>query len=108
MAYTPPVAESPTLAEPSANGPDAARRPWADRLALALGLAATGWTLASWGPLTLPAWPAGSLGVLALAFAWPRGRALPRAIGAFLGLLGILGAAAQIAAIWGVAALLER
>ena len=54
----------------------------------------------------LPAWPAASVGVFALVFARAPGRALPRGLGAFLGVLGLLAGIAKILALWGVVKLL--
>jgi len=81
----------------------AAVRPWADWVALGLGVCSVGWLLIGLLPRQLPAWPSATLGLLALVLAWPRGRPFPRATGAFLGLVGIVGASAQIAAMWGLA-----
>lgn len=77
--------------------------PWMDLAALLCGVGAAGWSATSMLGMALPAWPAASLGLLALLFAWPRGRAAPRALGAFLGLIGLVIAALQIAVLWGVA-----
>jgi hypothetical protein len=50
----------------------------------------------------MPAWPSASLGLAALALSWLPGRAAPRGLGAFLGLVGLLSGIAQIAAQWAV------
>jgi hypothetical protein len=49
----------------------------------------------------LPAWPAASVGVFALLAARLPGRAWPRGLGAFLGVVGLLVGLAKIAALWG-------
>lgn len=75
---------------------------------LVLGLASASWAVAILLPTMrdLPAWPAASAGVFALVLARMPGRALPRGIGAFLGLLGLLIGLLEIAALWGVLELL--
>lgn len=77
-------------------------------LSLILGVLASTWALVivvPEGP-ALPAWPAASLGVFALVTARLPGRAWPRGLGAFLGVLGVLVGVAKIAALWGLLDLL--
>lgn len=75
-----------------------------DVLCLACGGISLGWVLVGLHPgLALPAWPAASCGILALALAFPPGRALPRGVGAFLGLWGLVAGLARIGLLWGLA-----
>ncbi len=77
-------------------------------LALGLGLVASAWALliiAPGGP-TLPAWPAASVGVLALFVSRLPGRAWSRGLGAFLGVIGIVVGLVKIAALWGLVKLI--
>jgi hypothetical protein len=74
-------------------------------LPLAAGMLACAWAVAIMLPdvRDLPAWPAASLGVVALVCArLLPGRALPRGLGAFLGLFGLLIGLAKIFALWGL------
>jgi hypothetical protein len=77
-------------------------------LSSSLGMMSSSWALAILVPdgPDLPAWPAASLGVFALLAARLPGRAWPRGLGAFLGLLGLLVGLAKIAALWGLLDLL--
>lgn len=84
---------------------DPARDPGRDWswLSLILGVLSSTWAvliLIPEGP-ALPAWPAASLGVFALLTARLPGRAWPRGVGAFLGVLGLLVGVVKIAALWG-------
>jgi hypothetical protein len=81
------------------------QRPWLDRLAAVTGAASVTWAgVALWPDALAPAWPGASAGLVALGLAaWP-GRPLARALGSFLGLCGVLLAAAQIGTLWAVAA----
>jgi len=54
-----------------------------------------------------PAWPAASTGLFALVLARAPGRALPRALGAFFGLLGLLVGVGKILVLWGLLGLLD-
>ena len=76
--------------------------------ALVFGLASVAWAIAILVPheLALPSWPAASVGVLAIVVARFPGRALPRALGSFLGLFGCGVGMAKIAILWGVLELL--
>ena len=66
-----------------------------------LGLAALAWVPASlWPGAGLPAWPAVSLGLLAVLVSWGRGGALLRALGGIAGLLAAIAGAAQITVLW--------
>jgi len=66
-----------------------------------LGVAALAWVPASlWPRAGLPAWPAVSLGLLALLVSWGRGGALLRALGGIAGLLAALAGTAQIVTLW--------
>lgn len=58
--------------------------------------------MALWPVGDLPAWPGASLAFFGLACGlWP-GRALVKGAGTFAAWVGLLGATAQIAALWGV------
>ncbi len=84
-----------------AGAPSTAAAAWGS---LALGLVALAWLPASlWPDAGLPAWPAVSLGLLALLVSWGRGGALVRSLGAVTGTLAALGGAVQIAVLWGAA-----
>lgn len=66
-----------------------------------LGVAALAWVPASlWPGAGLPAWPAVSLGLVAVLVSWGRGGALLRALGGIAGLVAATAGAAQIAALW--------
>jgi hypothetical protein len=81
--------------------PPGAAAAWA---CLGLGMAALAWLPASlWPRAALPAWPAVSLGLVAVLVSWGRGGALLRALGGIAGLLAALVGAAQIAVLWGAA-----
>lgn len=72
--------------------------------ALALGLLALLWVPASlWPAAGLPAWPAVSLGLLAVLVSWGRGGALLRGLGGIAGLLAAMAGGAQIAVLWAAA-----
>lgn len=77
-------------------------------LSLVFGLASATWAALTVLPSVgdLQAWPAASLGVVAVAFARFPGRALPRGLGAFLGVVGFVVGCAKILALWGVLELL--
>jgi hypothetical protein len=77
-------------------------------LALGLGLVASVWALLIVVPAgpALPAWPAASVGVLALFVSRLPGRAWARGLGAFLGVLGIVVGLVKIAALWGLVKLI--
>ena len=79
-------------------------RPWTDLASLGAGLASVAWVGVSLLPGGFPAWPSVSLGLIGVGLAWPSGRALPRAVGVFLSLLGIAVGAAQIAGLYWVGA----
>jgi hypothetical protein len=66
-----------------------------------LGLGALAWVPASlWPRAGLPAWPAVSLGLLAVLVSWGRGGAILRALGGITGLLAAIVGTAQVAALW--------
>lgn len=66
-----------------------------------LGLVALAWVPASlWPGAGLPAWPAVSLGLVAVLVSWGRGGALLRAIGGIAGLVAATVGSAQIAVLW--------
>ena len=93
----------------SDDAPPAARgRDWS-ALALLCGLFSLGWAVAIVLPRVddLPAWPAASVGVLALVLARLPGRAFPRGLGAFCGALGIVVGVGKILALWGLLELLS-
>lgn len=72
-----------------------------DRLGGVLGVAAVSALVAGLTPgLSLPAWPAVTLGALALLCALPAGRPGWRGVAAFLGLIALLGGGVQIAGLW--------
>lgn len=108
-ASVPPPSRRPSVrVEPSvgARGPSPAPRglpggvvaAWACCL---LGVAALAWVPASlWPGAGLPAWPAVSLGLLAVLVSWGRGGALLRALGGIAGFVAAALGAAQIAALW--------
>lgn len=76
----------------------------AEGLCVGLGLAAIVWLVAAlWPRGGWPAWPTVSLGVLAIGCGLLPGRALPRGLGSFAGVLGIGLGGAQIAVLWGIA-----
>ena len=100
------VAPDPATALPSSRmrSPEPRRPPpgltaaWGS---LALGLLALAWLPASlWPDAGLPAWPAVSLGLLAVLVSWGRGGALLRSLGGIAGLLAAAVGAAQIAVLW--------
>lgn len=71
---------------------------------MVLGLGALAWLPASlWPRAALPAWPAVSLGLLAVLVSWGRGGALMRAVGGICGFLGAAVGAAQIGVLWAAA-----
>lgn len=78
-------------------------------LALVCGLFSAGWAIAILVPdvADLPAWPAASVGILAIVFGRAPGRALIRGIAAFLGFLGLLIGLGKIAALWGLLELMS-
>ncbi len=86
-----------------AHDPSPSGRDWSWACSI-LGVLSASWALViviPGGP-ELPAWPAASLGVFALVAARLPGRAWPRGLGAFLGVVGILVGLAKIAALWGL------
>jgi len=89
---------------------DSQPRPQRDlgSLSLPVGVVSLGWGVALLIPSlpALPAWPAASLGIIALALARVPGRALPRGLGAFTGVLGLLLGTLEILALWGIVELL--
>ena len=71
---------------------------------LLLGVGALAWLPASlWPKAALPAWPAVSLGLLAVLIAFGRGGALLRALGGICGLMAAAVGAAQIGVLWAAA-----
>lgn len=75
---------------------------------LLLGLGALAWLPASLWPGTgLPAWPAVSMGLLAVLVSWGRGGAGLRALGGITGLLAAAVGAAQIGVLWAAAGALS-
>ena len=75
--------------------------------ALLLGLFSATWAVVTWLPTEVPAWPAASAGLVGLALARYPGHALFRGLGAVLCLGGALGGLAKIAALWGIAELVQ-
>jgi hypothetical protein len=82
-----------------------ARAPRFGIFPLALGGIALLYATFSLGVAELPAWPAASAGILAIAWATLPGHALARGGGAFLGTLGLVVGSVRIAALFGLAAL---
>ena len=78
-------------------------------LCLLAGVASLGWGVAIYLPSVpdAPAWPAATLGVAAIVLSRLPGRALPRGLGTFMGVLGFLAALAQLVALWGLLELLD-
>lgn len=79
---------------------DTDRQGW---IAIAAAVVATVLAMGSLWPGGLPAWPAASAGVAAVALSWGRGAAGLRASAAVLGLFGFFVGAAQIAILWAAA-----
>lgn len=78
-------------------------------LALVVSMAALGWAVAAlWPGGQLPAWPAVSLGVLALYGSWGRGVALQRGIASIAGTVAAALGILQIVVLWGAAEGLSR
>ena len=96
VAPAPPSSRMPS---PSPRGlPPGLAAAWAS---LALGLAALAWVPASLWPGTgLPAWPAVSIGLLAVLVSWGRGGALLRGLGGITGLMAATVGALQIGGLW--------
>jgi hypothetical protein len=68
------------------------------------GAFALAWMVGSaWPGLGLPAWPAASMGLIALALGLGTGRVLPRAVGTIFGFLGLVGGCLEIVALWSLA-----
>ena len=85
--------------------PPGAATAWAS---LALGLLALAWIPASlWPGAGLPAWPAVSLGLLAVLVSWGRGGALLRGLGGIAGLIAAGLGTVQIAVLWAAASTLS-
>lgn len=92
---------APSRSPPPRAMPPGAVAAWA---CLLLGLGALSWVPASlWPRAGLPAWPAVSLGLLAMLLCWGRGGALLRVAGGLCGLLAAAGGAAQIGVLWAAA-----
>lgn len=73
-------------------------------VSLLLGVAALAWVPASlWPGAGLPAWPAVSLGLLAVLVSWGRGGALLRGIGGITGLVAATAGGLQIGVLWAAA-----
>lgn len=56
-----------------------------------------------WPGLAIPAWPAGTLALAALALATLRGRVLPNALGTLCGAFALLLMSAEVGALWAMA-----
>jgi hypothetical protein len=85
--------------------PEGAAAAWACGL---LGVGALAWIPASlWPAAGLPAWPAVSLGLVAVLVSWGRGGAILRALGGIAGLVAAIVGAAQIAALWVAAGIIS-
>ena len=74
----------------------------------AVATVAVAWAFAALMPWGLPAWPAVTLGAVAVWLARSPGPALARAAGAFAGLVAVVAGAGKIAALWGLAEALTR
>ncbi len=98
------VDQAPAMAAPSPSPrgmPPGAVAAWA---CLLIGLGALAWVPASlWPGAGLPAWPAVSLGLVAVLVSWGRGGALLRGLGGIAGFVAAAAGAAQIAVLWGAA-----
>lgn len=94
-----PISRMPS---PAPRGPTAGvAAAWA---ALALGLLALAWVPASlWPGAGLPAWPAVSVGLVAILVSWGRGGALLRGLGGIAGLVAAALGALQIGGLWSAA-----
>lgn len=95
---------APVSAAPSPN-PRSIVAPVAAGVAAVLALIAAVGSLA---PIEFPAWPAVSLGLVAVFLSTRPGPALGRAVSAFLGVIAIIVGIAQIAAMYGAAAVLQN
>lgn len=96
------------MSRDSNEGPNESRgRDWG-WASLGLGVISSGWAALIVLPAGsgLPAWPAASVGVFALVAARLPGRAWPRGLGSFLGLVGLVVGLVKIAALWGLLELL--
>lgn len=90
-----------SVADPSACAPSLVRLLWSTLVPLSLALGGVGWAVASLAPGgDLPAWPAVSLGLIALGLSLPRGPALPRAFASLMGALAVTVGGGQIALLW--------
>lgn len=78
-----------------------------DLLSALSGVLALGAGAAAIGPWDIVAWPALTLGLLALGLSRRPGGAAARAIGAFSGLLGLAFGALRIAILYGAAEILR-
>lgn len=100
----PAPAVSPTSRMPSPPPPGLPPGAAAAWLCLGLGLCALGWVPASlWPAAGLPAWPAVSLGLLAVLTSWGRGGALLRSVGGIAGIVAATAGTLQIGVLWAAA-----
>lgn len=98
-AVAPPTSRMPS--PPPRGLPSGAALAW---VSLLLGLAALAWVPASLWPGTgLPAWPAVSLGLVAVLISWGRGGALLRSLGGIAGIIAATAGALQIGVLWAAA-----
>ena len=101
LGLSSPAAGAAQVAACEAVDPPPALVLGADRLCAAIGLLSLSWVATSvWPGLSAPAWPAASLGLLALSLAWLPGRVRPKAVGTLCGFTGLCLGAAQILALW--------
>ena len=102
VAPDPATASPSRMPSPAPRGlPPGVIAAWA---ALLLGLGALSWVpLSLWPGAGLPAWPAVSVGLLAVLVSFGRGGALLRSLGGIAGLLAAAVGAVQIAVLWGAA-----
>ena len=97
-----------SVADPSASPPSVARLVWSTLVPLSLALGGVGCAVASLSPgRDLPAWPAVSLGLIALVLSFRRGPALPRAFASLMGTLAVAVGGTQIAVLWAAARVVD-
>ena len=93
-----------SVADPSASASSVARLLWSTLVPLSLALGGVAWAVASLAPGSdQPAWPAVSLGLVALCLSFRRGPALPRAFASLMGALAVTVGGGQIALLWAAA-----
>lgn len=93
--------------EPS--NPAGAKRRDYSPVCVTAGVLSLGWAIVILLPdvRDLPAWPAASVGILALILGRLPGRVLARGVGMFMGLIGLLIGVTKIGALWGLLRILN-